>query len=214
MFRIMLNKLKMQDIWRMLNYYNYDTDLKLVIKPLEYTSSAELDLSEHAITFLNSLFHMYAENATLSYEGLLLLFSPVKTPPWENEDPSGWSRLNHYINTAEDLSLTIYNWLSIWILCLYLDPKLTYHYLAYLGYDISQSPSIIPAPNKPSLRRTCIAYVYGMEGVGKSALLKSFLYKPISMRSSHINNIVCGMIEEGEDIHESKYLIVMFTSAV
>lgn len=208
MYRMMLTRLKMQDIWRMLNHYNFDTSLKLIVKPLEYSSSAELELSEQAITFLNSLFHMYAENAVLSYEGLLLVFSSVKTPPWENEDPTGWIKLNHYIYTAEDLSLNIYNWISIWVLSLYLNPTLTYHYLAYLGYESSQSPSIVPCSPKPSQRRTCISFVYGMEGVGKSSLLKSFLYKPITMRSTHINNVVCGMIEEGEEIHEAKFLIV------
>ena len=149
--------------------------------------------------FLQNLFKRYSTHEILTESQIQEIFSTVKTKPWEPED---YKTLVPAITDG----LSLHSWISLWELLLFKNPESTLSCLVSLGYyeKIDSAYEKISYSNTQK-RKVFICTVIGLQKSGKKLLLRRFLYKN---SEENISSIVCGSVEESENITESKFLIL------
>ncbi|KAF2171269.1 hypothetical protein M409DRAFT_50733 [Zasmidium cellare ATCC 36951] len=197
---IQLNKMfaekgRHETIWIILRKFHYSDSLSLkdnFLHPkFDVPAYASAELSPAGYRFFVDLFllHDKDNDGGLNDSELAALFAP--TPGL----PSSWIE-NSFPNCTvrnEAGYITLQGWLAQWSMTTFSEPKTTLEYLAYLGFESSDTkPTTTSALKltKPRKRRTkpgarvertvFLCYVLGAPGSGKSSLLNAFLARPFN----------------------------------
>lgn len=202
--RQLVGKLKTQMVWAILYHFGFNSDLELNLAVTVLRAPDEtIELTEIAIKFLACLFQQESEDWKLSMEGLKEVFSTVESPPWcEGED--GWRIILDSI-VVDVGGLNLYSWISIWVMLTAKYPEISIKYIHLLGYQYPVATAYKRVKRSTSSRKVFQISLLGDRGVGKSDLLRSFLYKNAG---ETVGKVVCGVIEEAEYVWDSKYLII------
>ncbi|KAI5955686.1 GEM1 [Candida jiufengensis] len=194
---ILLNKLyaesgRHETIWGILRANHYTNSLSLndkFLSPhLDLNPNASVELSPTGYRFLVDLFIKFDKDndGGLNEEELKNLFRPTPGIPklWiETNFPSS-------ILCNEEGYVTLQGWLAQWNLTTFLSYKTTLEYLAYLGFDESNSIKALKVtkPRKTRQKQGKIyrnsvndrnifnCFIIGAPKAGKSSLLDSFLH--------------------------------------
>ncbi|KAF5242392.1 hypothetical protein FAUST_3403 [Fusarium austroamericanum] len=194
---LQLNKLyaekgRHETIWIILRKFHYTDSLSLedkFIQPkFEVPEYSSAELSPAGYRFFVDLFLIFDKDndGGLNDEELEALFAPAPGLP------SSWTDSSFPSSTVRNEAghITLQGWLAQWSMTTFIEPKTTIEYLAYLGFEPSNSKDSITAAlkiTKPRKRRSrlgrvernvVLCYVLGASGAGKSALLDSFLNRP------------------------------------
>lgn len=196
---IQLNKMfaekgRHETIWIILRKFHYSDSLSLkdhFLHPkFDVPAYASAELSPAGYRFFVDLFllHDKDNDGGLNDSELAALFAP--TPGL----PSSWIE-NSFPNCTvrnEAGYVTLQGWLAQWSMTTFSEPKTTLEYLAYLGFESSDTkPTTTSALKltKPRKRRSkagrvertvFLCYVLGAPGAGKSSLLNAFLSRPFN----------------------------------
>lgn len=204
--KIFIKKLKSNNSWKMLKYFDFNEDLQRTISvDVAIESGKSIELSFQSIDFLQIIYKKYSTHDLLTENGINEIFSTVKTKPWE---PNCYQEMVPSI----DGGISLHSWIALWQLLLFNNPNNAMACLINLGY----SHAIATAYEKPlisslSHRKLLVCSVVGMTSVGKKQLLRKFLNRDLGEK---VLNCVCGSIEEAESIFEGKYLILSKTSEI
>ena len=192
---LLLNKLyaekgRHETVWIILRTFQYTDSLSLqeaFLHPkFEVPEFASAELSPLGYRFFVDLFLTSDRDndGGLKNQELASLFAPTPGIPqlWRDHDfPSCTTR-----NDAGHV--TLQGWLAQWSMTTFLSPKTTLEYLAYLGFDSTNTVSALKL-TKPRKRRrrpgktgrnVILAHVLGAPQAGKSYLLDTFLGRPFS----------------------------------
>lgn len=190
--KIYAEKGRHETIWIILRKYNYTDSLSLEDKflhpKLEVPEYSSAELSPAGYRFFVDLFLLFDKDndGGLNDEELEALFSPTPGLPtfWiESSFPSSTVR-------NEAGYVTLQGWLAQWSMTTFLEPKTTIEYLAYLGFEPSNSKEPITSAIKITKsrkrrrrpgrveRNVVMCYILGAPGAGKSSLLDAFLNRP------------------------------------
>lgn len=192
--KIFAEKGRHETIWTILRTFQYTDSLSLkdsFLRPkfdVHQHSSAEL--SPAGYRFFVDLFLLFDKDndGGLSDTELRALFAP--TPGL----PQSWLDLSFPSSTVHNEAgyITLQGWLAQWSMTTFSEPKTTLTYLAYLGFQPTDSRQTTAAALKVTKarkrrkrpgrieRNVVHAYVIGAPGSGKSSLLDSFLARPFS----------------------------------
>ena len=190
--RLFAEKGRHETIWIILRKFHYSDSLTLresFLHPkFEVPAYASAELSPTGYRFFVDLFllHDKDNDGGLNDAELKALFAPTPGIPiaWiDSAFPSCTVR-------NEAGHITLQGWLAQWSMATFEDPRTTLEYLAYLGFEADgkgTTPALkITKPrkqrNKPGRveRNVVLCYVLGAPGSGKSALLNSFLNRPLN----------------------------------
>lgn len=194
---LQLNKLyaekgRHETIWIILRKYHYTDSLSLgdnFIHPkFEVPEYSSAELSPAGYRFLVDLFLLFDKDndGGLNDHELAALFAP--TPGL----PQSWAESSFPSTTVRNEAghITLQGWLAQWSMTTFLEPKTTLEYLAYLGFEPSNSKEPQTSAlkiTKARKRRTkpgrveravVQCYIIGAGGAGKSSLLDAFLNRP------------------------------------
>ncbi|CAF9914632.1 MAG: ERMES complex Ca(2+)-binding regulatory GTPase gem1 [Gomphillus americanus] len=196
---LLLNKLyaekgRHETIWIILRAFNYSDSLSLkesFLHPkLEIPAHASTELSPSGYQFLFDLFLLFDKDndGGLNNAELAALFAP--TPGL----PATWLESSFPLCTVRNDAghVTLQGWLAQWSMTTFTSPKTTLEYLAYFGFEptdtrLSTASALkITKPRKRTKRSTkpdrnvVQAYIIGSSGCGKSSLLDAFLSRPFN----------------------------------
>jgi mitochondrial Rho GTPase 1 len=194
-----LNKLyaekgRHETVWIILRAFHYSDSLSLkesFLHPkFDVPPNASAELSPAGYQFLFDLFLLFDKDndGGLNDSELAALFAP--TPGL----PASWLESAFPTCTVRNDAgyVTLQGWLAQWSMTTFTSPRTTLAYLAYLGFEPSDSRLTTTAalkltkPRKRSKKPTksdrnvVQAYIVGSSGCGKSALLDAFLSRPFS----------------------------------
>jgi len=200
---LFIRELRSSNCWKLLEHFGFTKNLELPVRVSLPEDNVEFSVS--AVQFLEVLFTQHSESNLLSFEGIKEIFSTVSKPLWS----SFWEEYSNYIYTNQEKSISLQNWMSLWHLMLRIQPENTLKYLVWLGYSQEVTTTYLESEKrnveKPAQKKVFVISLVGEQGVGRESLMRSFLYKPTS---SPISNQVCSMIEEKENIWDSKFLVL------
>ena len=215
--KLLIKKLNGNVSWSLLRHFGFNDDLDLELDfPLDIQSTQSVELSMDTFNFLTTLFEVYSTDGKLTPVALEEIFSTVETPFWaSSEAVNPWSELSLHVPTLSDGSLDLNSWKSLWSLYCYMDYKLIYSYLVYVGMDVPKASVFVLTKPKEvgkgnNKRKVFLCYIFGDEGVGKSSLLSSFINKPPDSLDTPLDT-VCAVVEGDKRVGESYYLIVRLT---
>ena len=190
--KIYAEKGRHETIWIILRKYHYTDSLSLEDKflhpKLEVPEYSSAELSPAGYRFFVDLFLLFDKDndGGLNDKELEALFAPTPGLPtfWiESSFPSSTVR-------NEAGYVTLQGWLAQWSMTTFLEPKTTIEYLAYLGFEPSNSKEPITSAIKITKsrkrrrrpgrveRNVVMCYILGSPGTGKSSLLDAFLNRP------------------------------------
>ncbi|KAK1401627.1 Mitochondrial Rho GTPase [Heracleum sosnowskyi] len=178
---------KVETAWTVLRKFGYNNEVRLDVDrlptPIKKTPDQSVELTNEAVEFLKEVFSTFDidGDGVLRMAELQDLFSTAPESPW-SEAP--------YENAAERTllrGLSLDGFLSEWALMTMQDPMYCVEYLIYIGYAGDPSSAIrvtrrrgIDRKKKQSDRNVFQCFVFGPEGAGKSAILKSFIGRQFS----------------------------------
>ncbi|KAI1387964.1 mitochondrial Rho GTPase [Hypoxylon trugodes] len=190
--KIYAEKGRHETIWIILRKYHYTDSLSLedsLIRPkFEVPEYASAELSPAGYRFFMDLFLLFDKDndGGLNNQELAALFAP--TPGL----PTSWVESSFPSTTVRNEAgyITLQGWLAQWSMTTFLEPKTTLEYLAYLGFEPSNSRESLTSAlkiTKPRKRRrrpgrvernVVLCYIVGAAAAGKSSLLDAFLNRP------------------------------------
>ena len=194
--KIFAEKGRHETIWIILRTFHYSDSLSLnesFLHPrFDVPPFASTELSPAGYQFLFDLFLLFDKDndGGLNDSELAALFAP--TPGL----PSSWIETSFPTSTVRNEAghITLQGWLAQWSMTTFTEPKTTLAYLAYFGFEPSDSRLTTTAAlkvTKPRKRRrrpphkvernVIHAYIVGAPGSGKSSVLDAFLARPYSM---------------------------------
>jgi Ras family protein T1 len=194
---LLLNKMfaekgRHETIWIILRKFHYSDSLSLkesFLHPkFDVPAFSSCELSPVGYRFFVDLFilHDKDNDGGLNDAELAALFAPTPGIPsaWIDSAFPGCTVRN------EAGHITLQGWLAQWSMTTFEDPRTTLEYLAYLGFEMEgkgTTPALkVTKPrklrNKPGRveRSVFLCYVLGAPASGKSALLNSFLSRPLN----------------------------------
>ena len=196
---VLLNKLfaekgRHETVWIILRTFHYSDSLSLkesFLHPkFDVPPNASAELSPAGYQFLFDLFLLFDKDndGGLNDSELAALFKP--TPGL----PSSWIDTDFPSSTVRNEAghITLQGWLAQWSMTTFTEPKSTLAYLAYLGFEPSDSRLTTASAlkvTKPRKRRkrlgkvdrnVVLAYIVGAPGAGKSAVLDALLSRQFS----------------------------------
>jgi len=205
---------RVDSVWEILRAYGYADDLSLKKEFLEpkipITPSCTIELSDAGINFLTDLFRRVHDpgSDSLSPDKWDQLFStaPQGLAPWTDQITSQTQTDPH---TGD---ITLRGWLSLWSMTTLLNHTTTLQYMAYLGFEPSESGNNSEALkfvklNNPHDRSTFMCYIFGSKGCGKTAILRGLINKEFTKELvGQIPPI--GVVNEVDGQTNTRYLVI------
>lgn len=206
---------RLESTWAVLRTFGYTDDLRLSGDVLDHMECKVLpdsvqELSSAAISFLGDLFdeHCSRPAAVLNMVDLDRLFNTSPDPPHQGES---WNRVG--VAGSPGGSLTREGFITKWMYLARVNPRYALEQLLYLGFGgldlVVKGPKDPSAPavfdrrcrrrtgkDDVSNRNTIHCYVFGQQGVGKSALLRALAGR----RHDEVNPsvlVAARVVEEG-----------------
>jgi Ras family protein T1 len=190
--KIFAEKGRHETIWIILRTFQYTDSLSLkesFLNPrFDVPEFSSAELSPAGYRFFVDLFLLFDKDndGGLNDDELEALFAP--TPGL----PTHWIECSFPLSTVRNEAghVTLQGWLAQWSMTTFVSPKTTLAYLAYLGFESSNSRESTTAAlkvtkarkrrRKPGRveRNVILCYVLGAPGSGKSSLLDAFLNRP------------------------------------
>lgn len=208
-----IQKGRPETTWAVLRKFGYGEDLLLteafLYPRFDVPSDCSVELSPLGYQFFTDVFEVFDKDrdGALNRDELEDLFSTAPPNiPWRNQS---------FPSLDDGGAVTLQAWLARWSMVTLLDHKITFAYLAYLGYpdEPRTDALLVTRPRKhdrrrgKSTRNVFLCYVCGAAGSGKTSLLRSFAgknfgdtYEPTEKVLSVVNSV---------EIHGSeKYLVL------
>ena len=192
--RLFAEKGRHETVWIILRTFHYSDSLSLkenfLTPKFDVPANCSAELSPAGYQLLFDLFLLFDKDndGGLNESELSALFAP--TPGL----PSSWIESSFPSCTVRNDAghVTLQGWLAQWSMTTVREPKTTLAYLAYLGFEPSDSRLTTAAALKVTKawkrakrsikadRNVMQAYIIGSSGCGKSTILDSFLSRPFS----------------------------------
>ena len=192
--KIFAEKGRHETVWIILRTFHYSDSLSLkesFLHPkFDVPPHSSAELSPAGYQFLFDLFLLSDKDndGGLNDSELSALFAP--TPGF----PESWAEASFPSSTVRNEAghITLQGWLAQWSMTTFKEPRTTLEYLAYLGFEPSDTRLTTTAALKTTKHRkrrkrlarvernVILAYVIGASGSGKSAVLDAFLSRPFS----------------------------------
>ncbi|KAH7543078.1 mitochondrial Rho GTPase 1 [Ziziphus jujuba] len=183
---LFIEKGRLETTWTVLRKFGYNNDIKLrddlIPSPLKRAPDQSVELTNEAIEFLKGIFDLFDGDGdgTLRPREVEEIFSTAPECPFTQAP---------YMDAGERNAfgaLSLNGFLSEWALMTLLDPTFSMENLIYIGYtgDISSAIRItrkrrLDRKKQQSDRNVFQCFVFGPKKSGKSALLDSFLGRPL-----------------------------------
>ncbi|KAG5514439.1 hypothetical protein RHGRI_035752 [Rhododendron griersonianum] len=184
---LFIEKGRLETTWTVLRKFGYDDDIKLrgdlLAVPSKKAPDQSVELTGEAVEFLKGVFSLFDndKDGALRHSELEDLFSTAPESPWD-EAP--------YKEAAERTLLggiSLNSFLSQWAFMTLRDPARSLANLIYIGYSCDPASALrvtsrrlADRKKQQTDRNVFQCFVFGPKNAGKSALLKSFLGRPIS----------------------------------
>ncbi|XP_065636351.1 mitochondrial Rho GTPase 1 [Quercus suber] len=184
---LFIEKGRLETTWTVLRKFGYNNDIKLAdeLLPSSFKRAPDqsVELTNEAIEYLKGIFELFDNNqdGALRPREIEELFSTAAESPWEKAP---------YLDAAEKDAfggLSLDGFLSEWSLMTLLDPSWSMENLIYIGYPGDPLPAFrvtrrrrLDRKKQQTDRNVFQCFVFGPNKAGKSALLNSFLGRPVS----------------------------------
>jgi EF hand associated/Ras family len=213
--KMMILRLKINVCWTLLRHFGYDNDLNLNIEfVLKKFPNQSVELSQASLLFLTKIFEQYSKDNLLSFESFMDVFSPAKSPPWNQNslDPHAWSEIYEIVpSTGEYLYLRC--WLALWHMLTLQNYNNALKYLIYIGCEIPHQDIFLLTEEREILevnyRRVVCGFVIGSKNSDRAWVINSFIGTRSNTKANQNIRWSCRMVKETSIPWECKYMVLV-----